>query len=283
MSSIPIPYDGPTSSPESGQTDTLSNLPSDPIPSYAEATTASPTLPNPQSILSPPPIDDPLAYALLDSSQTTFFIYGTFIHTAAGPAYQLSTPLDQRGSYFRIRRLRAREVQQVGSKPIAFDKSYILYEAVDLPLLDNEYHIQGKRRTCLPGVLEMKFRLHKWRVTHIPRPGAKGQEILSCKKVGAFGSTKLNRRRDLEGSEWKDNRGKVLAKEKLQNAEDGSVVPTVELSQDLDQTWRELLLTLWTTRLWIAFGDEKTAIIGGRFPKPSGSLGLLGAASARFR
>lgn len=128
----------------------------------------------------------------------------------------------------------------------------------------------------------MKFRLHKWRVSHVSRPGAKPKEILSCKKVGAFGSTKLNRKRDVEGSEWKDAQGRVVATEKLEVGPDGGVVPTVELSPDLDQTWRELVLTLWSTRLWIAFGVEKTAAMGNgryggmRFAKYSGSAAVGG-------
>ncbi|KAF2677405.1 hypothetical protein K458DRAFT_423896 [Lentithecium fluviatile CBS 122367] len=236
----------------------------EPIPTYNEATTTTP-VPPPSIPPQPTPTDAPPAYAVLDTTQTTFTIYNTFIHNASGPAYQLSSPLDQRGVYFRIRRLRAKEVHQASTTPLAFDKSYILYEANDPPLLDNEYHIIGKRRQCLPGVLELKFRLHKWRVVHVPRPGAKGREILACKKVGAFGSTKLNRKRELDASQWKDSQGRVFATEALKVDRDGGIVPTVELSPDLDQTWRELMLTLWATRLWVAFGVERTAMEGGRY------------------
>ncbi|KAF2251666.1 hypothetical protein BU26DRAFT_402252, partial [Trematosphaeria pertusa] len=204
-----------------------------------------------------PSSDSPPAYAVLDAAQTTFSIHGTFIHTPSGPAYQLSSPLDQRGPYFRIRRLRAKEVPQVGRTPIAFDKSYVLYEVNDPPLLDNEVHMRGKRRACVPGVVEMKHVLHKWRVAHVPRPGAKSREILSCKKKvgGAFsGKTKGNRKSEIEAREWKDSGGRVVATERLRIGDDGAVVPTVELSPELDQTWRELLISLWATRLWVAFG-----------------------------
>lgn len=231
----------------------------DPIPTYTEATasphTTASTLPQ-----LPPEDDSPPDYAVLDASQTTFSIYGTFIHNASGPAFQLSSPFDQRGASLRIRRLRAREVHQVGSAPLAFDKSYVLYEAHDPPLLDNEYHVLGKRRHCLPGVLELKFRLRKWRVVHVPRPGAKGTQILTCKKVGAHGSAKLRRRREMEASRWKDAQGRVVATETLGFDEAGNVVPTVELGPELDQTWRELLLMMWVTRLWAAFGVERTPL-----------------------
>src|SRR5205809_74424 len=114
-----------------------------PIPTYAEANTLQPPPPFPHAhhasstTLQPAPpfpsspADAPPAYAVLDAQQTTFMIYGTFIHTPAGPAYQLSSPLDQRGVYFRIRRLSARESAQVGVTPVAFDKGATLYEVND--------------------------------------------------------------------------------------------------------------------------------------------------------
>jgi hypothetical protein len=246
MASLPIPTESPKAHP---------NREDEAIPTYNEATSIiSPSIDHPSTSI---PADEPPAYAVLDDAQTTFSIYGTFIHNATGPAFQISSLLDQGGAYFRIRRLRAKEVQQAGNAPIAFDKTYVLYEANDPPLLDNEYHVIGKRQHCLPGVLELKFKLYKWRVTHVPRPGAKGREILSCKRVGALGSTKLSRKREVDASQWKDSQGRIVATETLKTGEDGGLVPTVELSPDLDQTWRELLLTLWATRLWVVFGVER--------------------------
>ncbi|KAF2114106.1 hypothetical protein BDV96DRAFT_462434, partial [Lophiotrema nucula] len=215
------------------------------IPTYAEASQPAPPLPT--------AADEPPAYTFLDSSQTTFSIRGTFIHTVSGPCYQLSSPLDQRGPDFRIRRLRAKEVSQIGVTPVAFASTSVLYEVNVPPLLVNEFHIRGFTRTCLPGMLEMKWRLGKWHVSQVARYGAKGKEILSL-KVGGWGSAKLARRKEEGRSEWKDAGGRVLATEKLQSLEDGSVLPVVELGEGLDQTWRELLITLWATRLWIAFG-----------------------------
>lgn len=243
------------------------------IPTYAEASALQPPLPPPAAATlpqAPSEADEPPAYAVLDSTQTTFMIYGTFIHTPNGPCYQLSSPLDQRGPYFRVRRLGAREVAQVGVAPISFDRGATLYEINDPPLLDNEYHMQGKRRSCLPGVLEMKYRSARgrWEVRHVGRSGsgAKGVEVLTSKRVGVgrFGGTKLNRKREMEVSEWKDAQGKVVATEVLKVEEgDGAVVPTIELSKELDQTWREVVLSLWAARLWVAFGVEKTAMIRG--------------------
>jgi hypothetical protein len=199
-------------------------------------------------------------------------IYGTFIYTPHGPCYQLSSPLDQRGPYFRIRRLSAKDVSHLasGSTPISFDRGATLYEVNDPPLLDNEYHMQGKRRSCLPGVLELRYKSSRgrWEVRHVSKAGsgAKGTEILTSKRVGSrFGSTKLNRKRELEESEWKDAIGKVVATEKLDEDEGGAVVPTLELSKELGQQSRELVLSLWAARLWVAFGVEKTAKMGGQY------------------
>jgi hypothetical protein len=32
------------------------------------------------------------------------------------------------------------------------------------------------------------------------------------------------------------------------------MLPTIELSRDLNQVWRELMLALWVSRLWAGFG-----------------------------
>lgn len=259
------------------------------IPTYAEssATQIQPSLlpqhpPQPSNTRVAPSLDAvedaPPDYTALDANQTTFMIYGTFIHTPAGPAYQLSSFLDIRGSPFRIRRLRPKEVTQVGVTPLSFDKTYTLYEIHDLPLVDSEYHVKGKRASTMPGVLELKFKLGKWRVVHVPRSGMKGKEILSMKKVGGFGlRTTLNRKHEAEASEWKDAQGRVMATEVLKKLDDGGVVPVIELCKDLDQTMRELLLTVWAARLWVAFGKEKTHALGGRLSN-GGWVKLSGAA-----
>jgi len=237
------------------------------IPTYTEATStsySSPSIaPPPPLVLQPTPADEPPAYALLDETQTTFSIHGTFIHNASGPVYQLSSPLDARGAYFRLRRLRAKEAQQALSAPLAFDRTYILYEASDYPLLHNEYHIIGKRRQCLPGVLELVLKRNKWRVTHVARPGLKGTEILTCKKGGALGSSRMNWSKEVQETLWKDERGRVVATEMLKEGEGGEWVPTVDLSRELDQTWREMVVMVWATRLWVAFGMERTVLEGG--------------------
>lgn len=218
-------------------------------------------------------------------------IYGTFIHSPAGPSYHLSSSLDVRGNPFRIRRLRPREIALVGTQPIAFDKTYTLYEIHDPPLVDHEYHLFGKRKGCLPGRVELKFGLKTWHVKHYPTPTSKSREILTSKRVGSFGRTTLNRKREEEASEWKDGKGRVVATELLRKIEGdvgGGVVPVIELSKDLDQTWRELVLSLWAARLWVAFGKEKSHLLGGRvngqWVKLSGAAvlgagaGLLGGA-----
>ncbi|KAF2014637.1 hypothetical protein BU24DRAFT_423544 [Aaosphaeria arxii CBS 175.79] len=207
-------------------------------------------------------------YSILDHTQTSFSIHGTFIHSPTGPVYQLSSPLDGRRTPFRIRRLRPKEITQMMSpaaQPLHFDASNILYEVTAPPLLE-EYHIFGKRRSCFPGVLELKYSMNKWRVKHVPRIGAKPKEILASKRVGfsPFSSGRLDRKKEEESSEWKDAQGRVLATEVLRKLGDGGVVPSIELIPDLDQTWREVVLTVWAARLWVAFGKERTHVYGSR-------------------
>ncbi|KAF2867365.1 hypothetical protein BDV95DRAFT_502717 [Massariosphaeria phaeospora] len=258
----PIPSYAEATSAQTANLQAQSSSLLDPIPSYAETSTPQNT--NPHTEPSPlVPEDEPPTYAVLDENQTTFMILGTFIHTPAGPVYQISSPLDQRGPFFRLRRLSAKEVAQVGTTPLSFDRSAVLYETNNYPLLDNEYHLMGKRRHCFPGVVELKFGMSKWHVRHVPTPGAKAQEIITCKKTGALFGVKVDRRKgEVEGFEWKDMQGKVLATEALRVVEEGQVIPTVELSRDLNQKWRELLISLWATRLWVAYGAKKTAAAG---------------------
>jgi hypothetical protein len=202
-------------------------------------------------------------------------IHGTFIHTPAGPAYHLSSSLDTRGSPFRIRRLSPREVALVGTSPIAFQKADTLYEIFDPPLLENEVQVRGKRASCLPGVLELKFRITGWKVrqklsSHGAGGNDKGREIMTSKRLSTLGRTTLNRRREEEtSSQWKDpqNKNRILATEYLKPLpadHGGGVVPVIELSEELDQTWREAVLSVWVARLWWAFGKEKSAVLGGR-------------------
>ncbi|KAH7397386.1 hypothetical protein BKA66DRAFT_395907, partial [Pyrenochaeta sp. MPI-SDFR-AT-0127] len=201
------------------------------------------------------PPELPPAYAVVDEKATTFTIYGTFIHTPSGPAYQLSSFLDACISRLRIRRLRAEEVTrlQLGASNVAFDNATTLYEAHDPPFVANEYYVQGKQSTCLPGVLQLRFGLKRWHVRHIAEQGAVANDILTCGKRGTFSRALMERRNEMEPSEWKDSEGHVLATEVLKMAHGGKM-PTIELREGLDQTCREMLLALWVARLWAAFG-----------------------------
>ncbi|ORY12948.1 hypothetical protein BCR34DRAFT_481892 [Clohesyomyces aquaticus] len=248
------------------------------VPSYYETETAdnthhaSSTNPAPSQDPALSTLEEPPAYSLIPPSCTSFSIYGTFIHTSVGPAYQLSRALDQRGPQFRIRRLRPREFARAHTEPLPFDKEGVLYEVNDPPFGKDTYFMRGFRRGCFPGTLELKFSGRKWHVLHIARSGTggrdkdreKGSEILSM-KVGGFGSGLLRKKRQEEGSQWKDAQGKVLATEVLRVGDDGGVLPVVELVEGLDQSWRELLVTVWAARLWVATGEEKTLALGGRF------------------
>ena len=200
-------------------------------------------------------IELPPAYAVVDEKATTFNIYGTFIYTPNGPAYQLSSLLDARIARLRIRRLHAEEVAiiQSGASHIPFDDSGVLYEAHDPPFRVNEYYIHGKESNCLPGVLQLRFGVKRWHVRHIARQGDTANDILSCGKRGTLSRALKQRKNEMEPSEWKDSEGYVLATEVLR-MENGGKLPTIELKKDLDQTCRELLLALWVTRLWAAFG-----------------------------
>ena len=228
-----------------------------PIPSYDEANNLGP--PNTNTTTDPPPqpapTELPPAYAVVDEKATTFMIYGTFIHTPSGPAYQLSSLLDACMPSLRIRRLRAEEVTrlQAGAINVSFDNSTVLYEAQDPPFLVNEYFIQGRHSSCLPGVLQMRFGLRRWHVRHLPHQGAKANDLMTCGKRGTLSRVIKERRNEMEPSEWKDTEGHVLATEVLRIV-DGGKLPTIEMREGLDQTCRELILALWVARLWAAFG-----------------------------
>ena len=246
-----------------------------PIPSYEEAVVAPPptTVPQPPSepaaaeqpavdpeptptiIPASPPPELPPAYATVDEKATTFTIYGTFIHTPNAPAYQLSSLLDARINKLRIRRLKAEEITflQSGAPTVAFDSSSVLYEAHDPPFLINEYYIQGKAGSTLPGALQLRFGLRRWHVVHMPTQGSRPNEIMTCGKPGGFTKALKQRKNELEPSQWKDSEGHVVATEVLKMGPGGKM-PTIELRHDLDQTCRELILALWVARLWAAFG-----------------------------
>lgn len=248
------------------------SAPIPPIPSYEEAARyAPPPGPPPsQSSRAPPATDPPSrtlpanptpppelppAYAVVDEKATSFTIYGTFIHTPSGPAYQLSSLLDARINRLHIRRLRAEEVSRLqdGAHNIPFDPSSALYEMRDPPFMMNEYYIRGKSATTLPGMLQLRLGLRRWHVRHMPSEGARPVELMTCGKRGGFGRVIKERRNEMEPSEWKDAGGSVLATEVLQ-MQNGGKMPTIELREGIDQSCRELLLALWVTRLWAAFG-----------------------------
>jgi hypothetical protein len=247
-----------------------------PIPSYEEAVAPPPSAPPSQATIiptyappsGPPPSTIPAslpdieappelppAYAVVDEKATTFTIYGTFLHTPSGPAYQLSSLLDARINKLRLRRLRAEEVTglQAGAPTVPFDNTTVLYEAHDPPFLVNEFYVTSKTSRGLPGMLQLRFGLRRWHVKHMPVPGGKANEIMTCGKRGGFGRKVRERRNEMEPSEWKDSEGTVVATEVLQIA-NGGKMPTITLREDLDQVCRELILALWVSRLWAAFG-----------------------------
>ncbi|KAF1936262.1 hypothetical protein EJ02DRAFT_97254 [Clathrospora elynae] len=225
--------------------------PTTPLPS--QPTRAEPSITaSPPSSSAPPEL--PPAYAVVDEKATTFTIYGTFIHTPSGPAYQLSSLLDARVSKMRLRRLRAEEVTrlQSGAPNVTFDNSSVLYEAHDPSFLANEFYIQGKSSACLPGVLQLRFGLTRWHVTHMPVQGGRANDIMTCGKEGGWKRAVKQRKNEMEPSVWKDFEGNVVATEVLRMGEGGKM-PMIELREGLDQTCRELILALWCARLWAAF------------------------------
>jgi hypothetical protein len=83
----------PAAPPEPTTSDTLPAS-SPPIPSYEAATNVAP-LAVPHTVPQDVALADELPdYTVVDSNQTTFMIYGTFIHNPNGPAYHLSSLLD---------------------------------------------------------------------------------------------------------------------------------------------------------------------------------------------
>ncbi|EDU49575.1 hypothetical protein PtrSN002B_009903 [Pyrenophora tritici-repentis] len=203
------------------------------------------------------PSELPPAYAVVDEKATTFTIYGTMIHTPNAPAYQLSSFLDSQIDILKLRRLRAEEVTllQSGTHHIPFDHSSVLYEAQDPPFLNNDYYIVGQHRSTPPGVLHMSFGIRHWHVAHIPIHNRRPIALMTCGKNGSLKQTIKQRKNEMEPSLWKDTDGNVIATEVMKMCHGGKM-PTIELRPGLDQTCRELILALWVSRLWIAFGRK---------------------------
>jgi hypothetical protein len=227
-----------------------------PIPSYEAATSIAP-LALPPTVPHDVAVADELPdYTVVDENQTSFMIYGTFIHTPNGPAYHLSSLLDAHIAKLRIRRLRAEDVALIEAgrtRNVSFDDSTTLYEAYDPPFLQNEYFVQSKTSGGWPGVLQLRFGFRHWHIRQVMQQGVVPRAMLTCGKVGGLKKRILERRNEMEPSVWKDTEGRVLATEVLK-LEGGKMLPTIELSKELDQTWRELMLALWVSRLWAGFG-----------------------------
>lgn len=235
--------------------------PAPPIPSYEAATSIAPEAvaasPLHQHVAAADELPD---YTVVDSNQTSFLIYGTFIYTPNGPAYQLSSLLDATIPRLRIRRLRAEDVALIESgrtRTVAFDKSTTLYEAHDPPFLQNEFYISGHAAGTWQSTLQLRFGFRRWHIRQVQKQGVEPKPLLTCGKTGALAKRILRRKNEMEPSEWKDSHGRVLATEVLR-LEGGRMLPTMELSKDLDSTWRELMLALWVSRLWAGFGAGST-------------------------
>lgn len=235
--------------------------PAPPIPSYEAAVAHAP--PPLLPAVAPPPVhvdppDELPDYTVVDSNQMSFMIYGTFIYTPNGPAYQLSSLLDACISKIRIRRLRAEDVARIESgreRSVSFDEATTLYEAHDPPFLENEFFIHSRMHGGWQGQLQLRFGFRRWHVRQAmpQQPGVVPKPFLTCGKTGGLQRRIFQRKNELKPSEWKDTQGHVLATEVLK-LEGGKMLPTIELSRDLDQKWRELMLALWVSRLWAGFG-----------------------------
>jgi hypothetical protein len=244
--------------PAQGSAAAASTIPASipPIPSYEAATGLAPPIVQPIVPGNAALPDELPDYTPVDENQTTFMIYGTFIHTPNGPAYHLSSLLDARIAKLRIRRLRAEDIALIEAgraRNVSFDMSTTLYEAHDPPFLQNEYYIQSKTYGGLPGALQLRFGFRTWHVRQVMQQGITPQAFLTCGKVGALKKRILERKNEMEPSVWKDTQGRVLATEVLK-LEGGKMMPTIELSKELNQMWRELMLALWVSRLWAGFG-----------------------------
>lgn len=233
-----------------------------PIPSYEDAT--SPTVATAPVPFIPPALTGPHDaaadelpdYTVVDSNQTTFMIYGTFIHTPNGPAYHLSSLLDAQISKLRLRRLRAEDISLLEAgriRNVAFDNSTTLYEAHDPPFIENAYYITSRTNSGWPGTLQLRFGVRRWHVSLVMLQGVAPKAMLTCGKTGGLRRRWTQRHNEMEPSEWKDEEGHVLATEVLK-LEEGKMLPTIELSPDLNAVWRELMLALWVSRLWAGFG-----------------------------
>lgn len=232
-----------------------------PIPSYEAAIGLAPPVVPPVISQVAPLVEELPDYTPVDANQTTFMIYGTFIYTPNGPAYHLSSLLDAHIAKLRIRRLRAEDISLIEagrSRNVSFDFASTLYEAHDPPFLQNEYYIQSKTNSGWPGALQLRFGFRRWHIRQVMQQGVTPQAFLACGKVGSLKKMITERRNELEPSVWKDTQGHVLATEVLK-LESGKMLPTIELSKDLDKMWRELMLALWVSRLWAGFGAGSVA------------------------
>jgi hypothetical protein len=244
----------PASEPQAPTSVLPASIP--PIPSYEAATGIAPPAVPPTTAQDDLLADELPDYTPIDGSQTTFMIYGTFIHTPNGPAYHLSSLLDAHIAKLRIRRLRAEDIALIEAgrtRNVSFDSASTLYEAHDPPFLQNEYYIQSKTNSGWPGALQLRFGFRHWHIRQVMQQGVTPQAMLTCGKIGGLKKRVLERKNEMEPSVWKDTRGHVLATEVLK-LEGGKMLPTIELSKDLDQMWRELMLALWVSRLWAGFG-----------------------------
>lgn len=227
-----------------------------PIPSYEAATTSAPYAGAPPGLQDANVVEELPDYTVVDSNQTSFMIYGTFLYTPNGPAYQLSSLLDATISRLRIRRLRAEDVALIESgreRNVSFLSNTALYEAHDPPFLQNEFYIESRMPGGWRGALQLRFGFRRWHVRQVMEQGTVPKDFLTCGKVGSLRRRVFHRKNELEPSEWRDTSGRVIATEVLK-LENGKMLPTIELSKDLDQTWRELMLALWVSRMWANFG-----------------------------
>jgi hypothetical protein len=226
----------------------------DPIPAYASYAPPLGHPPAEPQTAAETVTDLPPSYTPIDPLQTTFTIIGSFIHTSTGPAYQLSRALDQRHYNLFLRRLRPKEQQTALSTPLPFDYDAVLYEIIAGST------IKGHRKSCLSGTLTLNKAGRTTIIERIERPNEKGKTILTV-GGGSFGVRKVLRKRGGgDWPEWKDMSGKVVAREVLRDAKDGTLVPVLEVEADLEHAWKEAILACWTAKLWTWFSTEKTKV-----------------------
>ncbi|KAF2843758.1 hypothetical protein M501DRAFT_1013094 [Patellaria atrata CBS 101060] len=186
---------------------------------------------------SPPPDYNPL-----QRNVSNFVIDTVFIRAALKSSevrYHLSSTVHTDISELRIRRLSSTESRSIAttSQLVSFLSSDTLYTITRPPFEPSIMIIKGSRKSTLPGTIQMRHRLRKWKV-----------EQEHCGKI--FQLFQLSERTRSRSLQWKGEDGTLLADDVWENEGTPVERPMLKLSQSIKLSTQELLITCWIARIW---------------------------------